>query len=218
MLDNPSKIITILIADDEPMARAGIRAILSQAEDFEIIGEVQDGFEVLELVPKLHPKILLLDYQMPGPRAAKLEEWVRENHPETLVLVLTAHDRDAYLAKVIDSGIVGYLLKNENAKQLIGAIRRAAEGTVYFSEDQIARVEKWRQDVEEKWESLSLREQEVSRQVALGKDNKAIASSLHITPKTVEYHVSSILKKLDMNSRDEVIVWMLKHHPNDPDK
>lgn len=78
MSDNSQRIITILIADDEPMARAGIRAILSQAEDFEIVGEAQNGFEVQELVPKLLPNIVLLDYQMPGPRAAELEEWIRK--------------------------------------------------------------------------------------------------------------------------------------------
>src|SRR5215207_2802778 len=104
MSDKSLKKITILIADDEQMARAGIRALLAQADDFEVIVEVQ------ELVPKLHPKILLLDYQMPGPGAYKLEKWVRENYPETTALVLTAHNRDEYLVKVIDSGMVGFLL------------------------------------------------------------------------------------------------------------
>ena len=216
MSEKTSKTITILIADDEPMARAGIRAILSQGDDFEIIGEAQDGSEVQELVPKLRPKILLLDYQMPGPRAAEQEEWVRKNYPETAVLILTAHDRDEYLAKVINSGIAGFLLKNENAEQLITAVRHAAEGTVYFRDEQIERAQNWKHDIEEKWESLSHREREILQHLARGAGNKTIAQTLTITVKTVEFHVTNILKKLDLKSRDEAIVWMLKHQPDDP--
>lgn len=216
MSDNSTKTITILIADDEPLARAGIRTILSQVEDFEVVGEAQDGFEVQELVPKLLPKILLLDYQMPGPGASNLEKWVRENHPETIALVLTAHNRDAYLAETIDAGMAGFLLKNEKAEQLILAIRRAAQGTVYFSDEQIARAQKWKRDVEEKWTDLSAREREILHHLAAGKENKVIAQSLKISLKTVEFHITNILKKLDLNSRNEAIVWMHKHQPDDP--
>jgi DNA-binding NarL/FixJ family response regulator len=216
MSDKSIKTITILIADDEPLARAGIRTILSQIDDLEIIGEAQDGFEVQELVPKFLPKILLLDYQMPGPRAAELEEWVRKNYPETTVLILTAHDRDEYLAKMINSGIAGFLLKSENAEQLITAIRHAAEGTVYFSDEQTARAQEWKQTVEAKWESLSHREQEILQHLARGADNKTIAQILTITIKTVEFHVTNILKKLNVKNREEAIVWMLKHLPDNP--
>jgi DNA-binding NarL/FixJ family response regulator len=151
---------------------------------------------------------------MPGPGAYRLEKWVRENYPETTVLVLTAHNRDAYLAKLIDSGVAGFLLKNESADQLILAIRRVTEGTLGFTEEQIKRAQKWRQDIERKWKSLSPREQEVLKQIALGKENKIIADSLTISLKTVEFHMTHILKKLNLNSRDEAIVWMLTHRPD----
>lgn len=216
MSDKSPKTITILIADDEQMARAGIRKLLEQADDFEIIGEAQDGFEVQEMVPKLHPKILLLDYQMPGPGAYKLEKWVRENYPETTALVLTAHNRDGYLSKTIDSGMAGFLLKNENADELILAIRRAVAGTIYFSDEQIARAQKWKETVAEKWDKLTDREKELLQSLARGADNKTIAKSQTISIKTVEFHISHILSKLNANSRDEAIVWMLKHQPDDP--
>lgn len=216
MSDKSMKTITILIADDEPLARAGIRTVLSQVEDFEVVGEAQDGFEVQELVPKLLPKILLLDYQMPGPGAYNLEKWIRENYPETTALVVTAHDRDAYLSETIDSGMAGFLLKNEKAERLIQSIRDVANGTPLFTEEQIERAQKWKQDVETRWESLSAREQEVLRHLASGEDNKTIAKSLAISIKTVEFHVTNILKRLDVTSRDEAIVWMLKHQPDDP--
>jgi two-component system nitrate/nitrite response regulator NarL len=216
MSDKSSPKITIVIADDEEFARAGIREILLQVNDFEVIGEAKDGFEVRDLIPKLRPRILLLDYKMPGPRASEQEKWVRENYPETLVLVLTAHNRDAYLTKAMDAGMAGFLLKNENTEQLIFAIRRAAEGTVYFSDEQIERAHQWKQAVETKWESLSQREREVLHHLALGEDNKSIASSLSISLKTIEFHTTNILKKLGLGSRDEAIVWMLKHQPDDP--
>ncbi len=216
MSDKSSPKITILIADDEELARAGIRDVLLQANDFEVIGEAKDGFEVQDLIPKLRPRILLLDYRMPGPRASEQEKWVRENHPGTLVLVLTAHDHDAYLTKAIESGMAGFLLKNENAEQLIHAIRRAAEGTIYFSNEQIERAQQWKQTVEAKWYSLSEREREVLQHLAAGEDNKSIAASLSIALKTTEFHITNILKKLELSSRDEAIVWMLKNEPDDP--
>jgi len=211
-----SKKITVLIADDEPVSRAGIRTLLAQATDLEIVGEAKDGFEAQEMVPKLRPKILLLDYKMPGPRPRELEEWVRTKYPETATLILTAHDRDAYLAGMINSGIAGYLLKGQNPEQLINAIRRAAEGTVYFSDEQIARAQKWKETVQEKWQSLTERERELLRHLAMGDNNKTISKVMNITLKTVEFHMSNILKKLSMDSRDQVIVWMLEHHPDAP--
>lgn len=216
MSDKSMKTITILIADDEPLARAGIRTVLSPVEDFEVVGEAQDGFEVQELVPKILPKILLLDYQMPGPGAYNLEKWIRENYPETTALVLTAHDRDAYLSETIDSGMAGFLLKNEKAERLIQSIRDVANGTPLFTEEQIERAQKWKKDVGTRWESLSSREREVFRHLTSGEDNKKLAKSLAISIKTVEFHITNILKKLDVTSREEVVVWMLKHQPDDP--
>ena len=211
------KIITVLIADDEPVARAGIRTLLAQAEDIEIIGEAQDGYEAKELIPQLRPQILLLDLKMPGPCPHEIEKWVRDNYPEVVTLVLTSHDRDAYLASMMDAGVAGYLSKDESATHLIDAIRRAAEGIVCFSDEQIARALKWKEDVIEKWNRLTKREQEVLQHLAAGEDNKTIAKSLLISCKTVEFHMTNILRKLAMDSRDEVIVWMLKYRPDDPD-
>lgn len=216
MSDKTKRRITILIADDEPMARAGIRAVLEQADDFEIVGEAQDGFEVQELVAELSPAIALLDYRMPGPRASQLEAWIRENYPGTIGLVLTSHNLDGYLANTLEAGMAGFLLKNERAEQLIQAIRLAATGTTQFTDEQIARAQHWKRAVETRWDSLSNRERDVLKRLAVGEDNKTIAKSLSITLKTVEYHMTNVLKKLGLKSRDEAIIWMLKHQPDDP--
>ena len=209
------KKIRLILADDEPVARAGIRAILSQANDIEVVGEAQDGFEAQRMVAELRPRILLLDLKMPGPRPAELEKWVRENYPETDTLVLTAHDRDAYLVDMMSAGVAGYLTKSASDIQLIDAIRRTAQGTIYFDEEQISRAAHWNEEAGNKWKKLTEREREVLRHMAQGTDNKAIASTLSITAKTVEYHITHILEKLGVDSRQQAAVWMTANFPDE---
>ncbi|MEP0806197.1 MAG: response regulator transcription factor [Chloroflexota bacterium] len=217
MPDIPSPPITILIADDEELARAGIRTLLSQARDMEIIGEAQDGFEVQELVPKLRPKILLLDYRMPGPRAYELEKWVRENYPETTALVLTAHNRDEYLTKVIDAGMPGFLLKSENAERLIELVRRAARGETLFDQAQLNRAARWREETN-KLNQLTPREREILELIKEGLDNNAIAQTLNISIKTAMYHTTNLFRKLQVKNRQEAALWALKYLPDNPEE
>ncbi len=189
------KIISILIADDHTLTGNGIRAILEKASDMEVVGEAQDGGEIKNLVAKLKPEILLLDLKMPDLSPVALEEWVRTNYPETNTLILTAHDRDFYLAGMIDAGAVGYFDKQIREQQLVSAIRRAACGEVLFDEEQLERAQRWREAVGNKWNSLSNREREILILVAEGANNKSISATLSITPKTVEKHLESIYKK-----------------------
>lgn len=215
----PSQIygITVLLADDEPLARAGIRALLERANDIRIIGEAKDGFEVQRLVADLHPQILLLDLRMPGPSPFQLERWVRENYPETVTLVLTAHDRDAYLAGMMDAGATGFLDKDVQAEQLIGAIRRAAHGENLIDETQVSRIEHWHLNVEKKWESLTDREHHILQLLIQGMSNKQIAISMGIDQKTVEQHLTSIYSKLGVTSRAEAILWGIAQSRDFPD-
>lgn len=203
--------ITILIADDHPLARAGIRTLLSQAKDMEIIGEAQDGYEAQILVTKLRPQVLILDLKMPGLRASELEKWVREKYPEIITLVLTAHDRDSYLAAMMDAGAAGYLSEEESEERLIGAIRRAVNGEIIFDKAQRDRAKRWRNDVGSKIDQLTPREFEVLQFLAKGMDNKEIGKSLEISAKTVAYHITRIIAKLQVKSRQEATVWALQH-------
>ena len=109
--------ITVLIADDHPLALEGVRSILEKAPEIKIVGEAQDGNEIKPMVAKLLPRILLLDLKMPNLNPVEMERWVRENYPETLTLVLTAHDKDAYLSNMMEAGAVGYLDKKLQASQ-----------------------------------------------------------------------------------------------------
>ena len=214
-MTTPPNKINLTLADDDPIARAGIRSLLSQAEDIDVIGEAQDGFEAQRLVAELHPRILLLDLKMPGPRPAEIEKWVRENYPCTDTLVLTSHDRNAYLASMMDSGAAGYLSKGDSADQLIGAIRRAAQGEIVFDDSQISRADQWRKEVGEKLNQLTPQERKVLELLAKGMNSKSIASSLDISVKTVSYHITNVLAKLNVSSRQEATIWALKHLSDD---
>ncbi len=202
--------ITVLLAEDHPLTRDGIRAILEKAADLQIVGETGDGAEIMQLVADLHPNVLLLDMVMPNLTPAELERRVRENYPETVTLVLTAHDRDAFLTSMMEAGAAGYLDKKLSAGQLIPAIRRAARGEFLFDKEQLKRARRWREEVAAKWDSLSEREREVLQKLTEGAENKKIAETLGISVDTVEKHLKSIYKKLGVASRTEAVVWWLE--------
>lgn len=205
------EIIRLVLADDDSIMREGIRAILREASDIQIVGEAQDGLKAQQLAAQLRPRILLLDWQMPGPPPAEVVCFVRAHCPETITLVLTGHDRDAYLAEMIDAGAAGFLIKNETiALRLIEAIRRAARGTILFDAEQSERAQRWRETVDAKWRSLTDRERQVLMLIVRGKTDREIADDLSIKLKTVNNHISNILDKLAVVSRTEAAVWVMK--------
>lgn len=204
------RIITILIADDHPAWIEGVRAIIHQVPDMHVVGEVGDGDQIKQKVSELQPDILLLDLIMPNHRPADFEKWVRENYPEVVTLVLTAHNRDAYLAGMMEAGAAGYLDKKMRANDLLAAIRRAACGGFLFDEEQIEKARRWRKAVTAKWESLSDREREVLQLLTEGQDNNAITASLGISINTVEKHLKNLYKKLDVTSRTEAVHWWVE--------
>jgi DNA-binding NarL/FixJ family response regulator len=204
------KAITVLIADDHEMTRQGIRTFLEQTPDIEVVGEAEDGDQVRQMVASLRPRILLLDLIMPNLSPAELEKWVRTNYPETITLVLTSHDRDAYLSNMLDAGVAGYLDKKLRAGELVCAIQRAARGEFIFEKEQLIRARRWREEVCQKWESLSSREREVLQMLTEGTENKAISASLGIALHTVEKHLQNIYRKLGVTSRTEAIHWWIE--------
>ncbi|MFQ6100540.1 MAG: response regulator [Anaerolineae bacterium] len=210
-MSNLNKAIRILIADDHPVTRAGIRAVLEEAPDIEVVGEAKDGVEAKQMVAELRPDILLLDLVMPGLRPFEVEKWVRTNYSETVTLVLTAHDRDRYLAEMIEAGTTGFLTKEEAPQRLVEAIRRAARGEILFSKEQLVRARRWHREVGKRWESLTGREREVCLLIADGHSNKQIAETLAISERTVETHVGNLLGKLAIASRAEAATWVWQH-------
>jgi len=210
-----SELTTILIADDHPLARAGIRTMLEAAPDLRVIGEAEDGDMARKLVAELQPRVLLLDLKMPGLSSAEVEKWVRSHFPNIVTLVLTAHDRDAYLSQMLDAGVSGYMDKNTRGEQLIAAIRRAVRGEMLFSSEQIRRARQWRQQEGLQWQRLTPRERQILPLLATGLDNAGISSRLGISQKTVAFHITNILKKLQVISRQEAASWFTKNIPDD---
>jgi DNA-binding NarL/FixJ family response regulator len=203
--------ITILLADDHPSIRAGIRELLNQADDIEIVGEASCQAEVFELIDKYKPNVLLLDLIMPDTHPAKIEEWVRQNYPQTVTLVLTSHDRDHYLAKMMDAGAAGYLDKKIEPNQLISAIRRAVHGEILFDNNQYLRAKNWKEQVGNKINQLTIKEIEVLRLLAEGTSNEEISAKLGITVKTVSFHLTNIFSKLGVKSRQEATILAVKN-------
>jgi DNA-binding NarL/FixJ family response regulator len=175
--------------------------------DIELVGEAKDGIEAQRMVSELRPDILLLDLVMPGPRPSEIDAWVREHHPKTITLVLTSHDRDAYLAEMVDTGTVGFLTKDKAPSGLVDAIRCAARGSVLFDQEQLLRARRWREEVGARLERLTQRERQVYRLLLDGLDNKAIADTLRVTTKTIAYHITNIMAKVGATSRLEAVVW-----------
>jgi DNA-binding NarL/FixJ family response regulator len=199
--------VRVLLAEDHPAMRAGIRAILENAPGIEVVAEAEDGMEAKRLVSEHRPDVLMLDLRMPGPRPAEVISWVRQECPETAVLVLTAHNVDAYLAIMLEEGAAGFLLKEQTPEEIVEAVRRAAQGEVFFDQFQQSRAYRWRAEVGHRWRSLTAREQEVLALVAQGKTDQEIAAVLQIEKKTVANHVSRTLNKLAVSSRTEAALW-----------
>lgn len=206
--------ITVLLADDHEVTRAGIRSILEDSPDIKVIGEAPDGEAAQSMVADLQPDVLLLDLKMPGTPSYQVEKWVRERYPQIVTLILTAHDRDFYLASMMEAGAAGYLSKSDRAEKLIAAIRRAVRGEILFTDEQYDRVQQWNKQVGQIWDSLTDRERQTLELLVQGMDNALIAETLIVTDRTAAYHVSNLIRKLGVTSRQEAISWAIKHFPD----
>ncbi|MGC9394818.1 MAG: response regulator [Anaerolineae bacterium] len=203
--------IRVLLADDHPALRMGLRVLLDRADDIEVVGEADDGETALALIERLEPDVAVLDCQLPGVEGATVAQEVDRRGLPVRVVALSAYDDDRYLAGMLAAGAVGYLLKNEAPGRIVAAVQAAMHGESLWSPEQTARVERWQAEVAQVRDSLTEREREVLRLVADGLSNKEIAQALTITVRTADFHVSNILRKLGVISRVEAAVWAKEH-------
>lgn len=210
-MSTPEEKITVVIADDHPVIRDGIRKILEQTNDILVVGEACDVSEMQWLISELRPRILILDLFLPSLHLAETGKWLRENHPETITLILMEHDQNGYLALMIDAGMAGYFIKNEAGERLIDTIQLASKGNNLFDERELTRAKRWKNGVGNKLESLTNREREILHLIAEGKENKEIAHAFCVVLKTVEKHLANIYEKLDVNSKTEAALWWLEN-------
>lgn len=205
--------IRVLIADDHPIVRSGIERELARQQDFEVIGEALNGDDALRLARELEPDVLMLDINMPGLKAIKVLQAVKQELEGCRVLVLTAYGDPGTVLGMFKAGADGYLLKDEDPFLISEAVRSLAKGEVWFSPmlppDVVALVQT--NQAVTLGDALTPREQEVLERLVAGSANKEIALSLQTTERTVEFHVSNILHKLGVSSRLEAAMWAREH-------
>jgi len=200
------KRITVLLAEDHMIVREGFRKMLELEDDFEIVGEAQDGRVAVALAKKFRPEVVLMDIAMPLLNGLEATRQVLKAVPATKVLMLSAHSDDAYVKNATDSGAMGFLLKQTSAHDVCRAIREVQKGKTFFSPSISRRQERINPKslsragvLKKKISELTSREMEVLQLIAEGKANKETASELGIGIKTVEKHREHLMEKLDIH-------------------
>jgi DNA-binding NarL/FixJ family response regulator len=196
-------VISVLLVDDHPVVRVGLRGMLEVADDLRVVGEAGSGDEALVLVAALRPDVVLMDLRMPGTDGVAATARIAEGYPAVRVLVLTTYDTDADILRAVEAGATGYLLKDTPINTLIDAIRAASRGETVLAPPVAARlVTRMRAPVVEQ---LTPREQEVLRLVARGLSNVEIGRALFIGEATVKTHLLRAFAKLGVNDRTAAV-------------
>lgn len=201
--------IRVLLADDHALVRAGLRVLLTVEPDLSLVGEVATGDAARCLCAEVHPDILLLDLQMPGPPATETVIWLHAHCSATRVVILTAHQEDAWVRGLLDLGVAGYVLKDDALEAVVQAIRVAAAGGTWLSPTVLPTL--LHPSVTSIPEALTPREREVLWHIAAGRSNKELGIALGVGVRTAEFHVKNILAKLGARSRAEVLPLAQRH-------
>ena len=207
--------IHILIADDHTLLRNGICAILKDEQDMLIVGEANDGREAVRLAGQLKPNVVLMDIAMPLLYGLEATRQIKREHPEINVLVLTMYDNEEYFRKMLEVGASGYIIKRAAATELVSAIRAVYNGEAVLSpaitrlllEDYLNHDLRNEKDDPN---ALSSREREVLQLIAEGKTSREIAEILNLSVKTVQSHRTSLMQKLDLHDRGELIKYAIQ--------
>jgi two-component system, NarL family, response regulator NreC len=223
------KKISVLIADDHSIVRDGLKSLLNSQPDMEITGEASDGREALEKVKSLRPDVILLDIMMPFLSGLEIIHLIRGSVPETQVVVFSMHAKESYVQQVLTSGALGYVLKASPSTDILEAIRAVHGGDYFLSSqlragviDQFIRTSKgvpYQKGISQLrgYDLLTEREQQVFRLVAQGHSTDRISGLLCISDKTVEKHRSSIMNKLGIHNRFEILKYAIKIGIVDPE-
>ena len=211
--------ISVLIADDHAMLRAGLKMLLDRQADIRVNGEATDGLGTINLAADLKPDVILLDLTMPGLGGLDALPVLRKIAPDSRILVLTMHEDELYLRQALKAGAAGYILKEAADTELISAIRAVARGEVYIHPAMIrslldgmipAAAAAGVSAAADEWDSLSEREREVLRLVALGHTAAEIAQQLALSVKTIETYRSRGMEKLGLRSRAALVKYALE--------
>jgi two-component system, NarL family, response regulator LiaR len=202
--------IRVLLVDDHPVVRTGLRALLEAEPDIKVVGEAGNGLAAISLARALRPDIVVTDLLLPGVDGVAVTQRIHAELPTTQVLILSSvGEEDASLVRAVRAGAIGYLVKNAEIDVLVRTVRSAAEGQAHLSPRATARL---MQEVRSPKNELPLtdRERQVLREIALGRTNKEIAQALHIAETTVKSHVRAILDRLGVQSRTQAALQALR--------
>lgn len=196
----------ILLVEDHTLLRIGLRALLCQIHDFEVVGEAANGREAIGAIKELSPDVVLMDLTMPEMNGMEAIAQIKERYPQVGILVLTLHRSEEYIHESLKAGANGYILKDATHEELCIAIRSVLSGKTYLSPDISNKVVSVfldggkRASLSSPWESVTNRERQVLKLVAEGRANKIIAAYLSLSIKTVEKHRSNLMRKLDLHN------------------
>ncbi len=202
--------ITVLIADDHPIVRQGMQMLLEVQDDIEVVGVAENGAEAVAMAIELAPSVVLMDLNMPQLDGIEATRQIQASQPASRVVILTSHHQDAMVFPAIKAGALSYLLKSAAPDEVVAAVRAAAQGEARLHPRVAKRLMDEVAGVRVSAETLTTRELEVLKQIALGNDNKSIAAALVLSEKTVKTHVSNILGKLHLNDRTQAAIYALK--------
>lgn len=208
-------IIRVLLADDHRILREGIRALIEDQGDMEVVAEAEDGQATVKMVAQLQPDVVVMDIAMPLLNGLEATRQIRRDFPQVKVLILTMHENEEYIRQVLAAGALGYVLKDAAARDLLGAIRTVYQGEAVLSpaitrlviEDYL----RWG-DIrpEDATDGLTAREREILQLIAEGYTNKEIAGILSLSVKTVQSHRTNLMNKLDLHDRGELIKYAIQ--------
>ena len=207
--------IRLLLVDDHAVVRSGLRMLLENEEDIQILGEAGTGSEALSSIEQLQPDLVLMDIGLPDMTGIEVTRRIKQRWPEVVVVALTIHEDEEYFFQMLQAGASGYVPKRAAPEELLMALRTAAEGGVYLYpslakllvRDYLSGERETSVDV---LDGLTEREQEVLAHLADGASNREIAETLNISPKTVARHRENIMRKLNLHSRAELVKYAIR--------
>jgi len=207
--------LRILLADDHTVVRQGLRRVLEERADWQVVAEAGDGREAVRLAEQYKPDVAVIDVAMPLLNGIETTRQIVKRVPSARILILSMHSDEAYVTQILKAGATGYLLKDSADVDLLQAVSAVSQGKSFFSPP-VARlmlddyVRLRGEGAEDRYESLSEREREIFQLIAEGKANKEIATILFISPSTVETHRAHIMEKLDLHSAAEIVLYAVR--------
>lgn len=205
--------VKVILIDDHPIVRQGLRNLLQTEPTFQVVGEADDGITGLELVQRARPDVLIVDLMMPGLNGLDLIKQVLKHLPRLRIVVLSMQSADSYVVAALNSGAAGYVLKETGPSEIIHAIKTVLAGERYLSPKLAERVldsSTGRKKLADPYDSLTPREREVLHLIIEGQTSAQIAARLVLSPRTVELHRSRIMKKLDLHNQTDIFRYALE--------